>query len=140
MRAARVTHPRKQGVQLIAFRGRALGLDHLAADEILVCADQSDLMPCLLQHVLDQIGRGGFSVGAGYSQHYHMICRVPEAVGSNLSECTARIRHHNRRNTLRRLLTHHGSRALLQRFADILVSVGRVTADRHKQIARLYRA
>ena len=140
MGAARVAHARKQRVQLVGFRGGALGLDHLVADQVLVGADQADLVARVLQYVLDQVGGRGLAVGARHAKHHHAVRRVTEAVGRDLGERTARIFHHDSRDACGRLLAHDGRRALRERFVDILMSVGRVAADGDKQVARLHGA
>ena len=127
-------------MQLVGFRGGALGLDHLVADQVLIGADQADLVARVLQYVLDQVGGRGLAVGAGHAEHHHAVRRVTEAVGRNLGERTARIFHHDSRNTRRRLLAHDGRRALRERLVDILMSVGRVAADGDEQVARLHGA
>ena len=140
MRAACVSHAGKQCVQLVGFRRGALGFDHFITDEVLVGADQADLVPCVLKHVLDEVGRGGLAVGAGHTEHDHALCRMTEAVCRNLSQRDTGILHNDCGDALRRLLADNGCRALLHRLGDVLVAVGRVAADGYKQVARLYRA
>ena len=140
MGAARIAHPREQCVQLVGFRRGAFGFDHLIADEVLIGADQADLVACILEHMLDEVGRGGLAVGAGNAQHHHAVRRMAEAVRRDLRQRDARVLHHDSRNALRRLLADDCRRALFHRLGDVLVAVGRVAADGNEQVAGLYRA
>ena len=140
MRAACISHAGKQRVQLVGFRRGTLGFDHLVTDKVLVGADQADLVACILEHMLDQVGRGGLAVGAGHAEHDHALRRMAEAVCRNLSERDTGILHNDCGHAFRRFLTDNGYRTLFHRLGDVLMAVGRVAADGYKQVARLYRA
>ena len=139
VRAACVAHTREQRVQLVGFRRGALGFDDLAADEVLVGADEADLVTRVLEHMLDEVGRGGLAVRAGDAEHHHAVRRMAEAVRRNLRERDARIFDNDCGNALGRLLADHRRRALLERLRDILMSVGRVAADGDEKVALLHR-
>ena len=127
-------------MQLIGVGRSALGLDHLRADQVLVGADQADLVPRILQHVLDQIGGRGFAVCAGYAQHDHAVRRVVEPIGRDLRERAAGVLHHYGRRAFGRFLAHDSCRALLECLRDIFMSIGRIAADGDEQVTRLHGA
>ena len=142
MRASGLRHLCKQALQLIALRRGALGMQCLAADHILDRADQADLCTeAVLQHMLEQIGRGGLAVRAGQADHDHLLRRAAKPVCRGQRECTPRIVHaHIRDRLLRRMLTEHRSRAALHRLGDEPVPVGGKARHGDKQLAGLRRA
>ena len=82
MGATRNLHLPEQLLQLIALRCRALGVQYLVSNHILDGSNESHLCPDrLLQHGFEQISHRGFTIGAGYADHRHFVCRMPKPVG-----------------------------------------------------------
>ena len=94
MGAARIPHPGKELLDLKGLRRGPLRGEHLAADHVLVGADQAHLGPRrLLQNRLEQVGGGGLAVGAGDGHHGHIVRRMAEVVGAHHRQGPAGVRH-----------------------------------------------
>ena len=107
MGAALFEHLGEQGLQLIAFGRRALGLDHLVADHILNGSDQTNLCAeHTLEHLLEQVGGRRLAVGPGDADDGHVLRRVAEAVRTDHGESLARVLH-------REVVKHHAVHATM---------------------------
>ena len=85
--AAGVGHLAEEGLQFETLGSGAFGVQHLAADHVLNGAHQAHLGPqAILQNVFDQVGGGGFAVGAGDADHGHLPGRVAVPVGAHLGQ------------------------------------------------------
>ena len=141
MRTARIAHLCEQFVQFKRFRRGALGRQNLIANHVLVGADEADCVTLRLKNGLEQIRRCGLAVGAGDADHDHAVSRMIKVVGCHLCQRTARriyadIRHRNA--ALRHMFEHNHTRAQLDRLADVLVTIGFIAGDCHKDISVLY--
>ena len=137
MAAAGIRHAAEQTLHLKALGGGALGRDHFIADHVLIGADKTHLgTEILLQHTLEQVGRGGLAVGTGDCHKGHFLRRMTEPVQTQHRETTAGVFHlHIGDLPLGDLFTQDCCRALLRRHGDEAVTVHRITGDCHKQIA-----
>ena len=139
MGAACIRHFPEQLLHLKGFRGGAFRGDHIAADHILIGADQAHLgPPYLLQNGLEQIGGGSLAAGAGDGDHGHLLCGMAEPVpADHRQRPTGILRLNVGARLCRTLLAQHRRRAVCQRLADILMSVCRKARHGYKQVAGL---
>ena len=139
MGAARVRHAPEQALELKGFRGCALRGQDLAADHVLIGADQPHLRPqTLLQDILEKIGSGGFAVGAGDARQRHAGGGVAVPVPAHLGQRGAAVRRaHIGNPRLRLLLAEHARRALLHSHGDKPVAVRLVARHGNKESAGL---
>ena len=138
MGAACVPHLGKEPLHLKGLRRGPLRGQDLAADHVLVGADEAYLGPGrLLQDRLEQVRGGGLAVGAGNGHHGHSVRRMAEVVGPHLCQGPAGIRHldigHLR--PLRHILAQHRRRAGGRRLADKRMAVHGKALHGNKQIA-----
>ena len=142
MSAARLIHTAEQLLGLKGAGGSALRRQHFIADHILIGADQTNLCPPgLLQNSLEQIGRGGFAVGAGDRHHGHLLRGMTVEIGAQRRKAAAGIRHQHIGDLHlgHTLADHHGSPFFHNR-GDKLMSIHRIAADGDKYIAFLHHA
>ena len=135
MGTAGIPHLRKQGLKLKALRRGALGGDYLIADEVLHGADQSHLGPQAgFQHLLEQQCTGGFSVGAGDSDHFHGLRRMAEVIRADQSQGQPVGFHQHIAYLLLRLFgSDHHAGPLLHGHGDKSVAIGSKAGNGHKQ-------
>ena len=135
--AAGGAHPGEQLLELQGLRRGALRGDRLAADHVLVGADEAHLGPrLLLQDGLQQIGGGGLAVGAGDGHHGHVVRRMAVPVGGHHRQGLAGVRHLDIGDggILRRPLAHHRRGARRRGPADIGVTVGGKAGHGHEHV------
>ena len=141
MGAARVGHLPEQGLELQAFGGGPLGREHLLADHILNGAHQTHLGPqTVLQQVLEKIGGGSLSVGAGDAQHGHFLRRVAVPIGGGQSQPQPGIGQPDIAALGGRSLAEDAGRPPLLGHGNILVAVGIEAPDGHEEVAGLHGA
>ena len=141
MGTARIAHLCEQLVQFKRFRRGALGRQNLIANHVLVGADKADCVTLCLKNGLEQIRRCGLAVGAGDADHGHAVRRMVKIVGCHLCQRAAGriyadIRHRNA--ALRHMFEHNCACAQLNRLADVLVTIGLIAGDCHKDVTVLY--
>ena len=137
--AAGIPHAGKQALELEGLRRGALGGHHLAADHVLVGADEAHLGACrLLQNGLEQIGGGGLAVGAGDTHHGHGVGGVAIEVGAQHGQGPAAVfRAHPGNALFRSALTQHRRRAGRDGLGDEVVSVHGKAGHGHEQVSGL---
>ena len=139
VRAARVRHPAKELLKLIALGRGELRGQELLSDHVPVRTDEPDLRGELcFKHVLDKIARGRFAARAGDADERHFLCRLAEEITARERKPQAAVADlHVRRSVRRRVLAEHRGRAFFHRRGDEAVAVGGKALDRDEQIARL---
>ena len=132
-------HLRKQLLQFQTVRGGALGGDGPGADEISHGAHQPHLGPQHgFQHILQQQGDGGFSVGAGDADDLHFVGGAAVEVAGNPGKGLPVGGHQHIGHILPGFLgRHHHPGPLFHCHGNKPVAVGGKTGNCHKQAARL---
>ena len=139
MGTPRVRHGAEEGLELEGLRGGALGVERLLPDHILVGADQASLGPqALFQHILEEVRRRCFAVGAGDAHHGHGGGGVAEPVPPQLRQGGAAVGGQHIGNLpLRPRLAENTGRPLLQRHGDKAVSVRLISGNSRKEVPGL---
>ena len=82
MGASRIGHLPQQLLNFPGFRGGPVRRKNLFSDQVLIGADKPHPgARRLLQHRLEKIGRGGFSIGAGDANYGKLLRRMANPVG-----------------------------------------------------------
>ena len=136
--AALPVHPGEELLDLIGLRRGPFRRQHQIADHVVVGPEQAHLGPgLLLQDRLDQIGGGGFPVGAGDPHDLHLLRGPVKPVGGDQRKSLSGVRRlHVRDLSLRRVLAQDTGGAFFHGHGDVLMSVADVTHHGYKQAAR----
>ena len=138
MGAARVGHGAQQFLELIGFRGSAVGRKHLLPEHILIGPDEPHLgVQSPLQRGFEKVGRCGLAIGPRHSHTGKRLRRVPEPVRRDQRQGRPGVlRHQPGSVKVRRAAAEHRHRPFFQRLPDIELSVGFIALQRRKQAAR----
>ena len=91
--AARVRHLAQQALDLQRIRRGAPGREHLLLHQVLHRADETGLYSRTAQDVAQEIGGGGFAVGAGNAQDRQPGGGVFIPGAGNFAQGSSHIRH-----------------------------------------------
>ena len=133
--AAGVGHAPEQPLELERLRRCARGGELLVSDEVVDGADEADPgAEGALEHGLDEMGGGGFAVGARDTDDRETVRRAAIPDGGERGERRAAVGHEDIGDLLgRHVLADHGRGAAASGFADEIMAVGDVARDRHEQ-------
>ena len=138
MGAARVRHPAEEAVEFQALGRGELGVDEGVPDHIAVGADEADLRPPGLKHMLEDLGGAGLAAGAREADQLHGGGGIAIEFPACQGEAAAAVRHLNIGGSVRRrVLAENGGGPLLHRCRNKAVAVGREALDGDEEVAGL---